>query len=638
MKKNNLFKAVGIVILVYILLSWIAPIVTSTACTDEQTLCQLGITSIFSVVAETFSGFGTVVLFVFMVGAFYGVLKAIGAYDKMMNAWIAKATGREKCWLVTIMVVMAVISSIAGLDLGLLIVFPFLIGFVTRLGYNKLVALSATVGATIVGMFGAVFAGSLYGINNSLLSLGKYDQILVKVILFVVGLALLITFVLMYVKKNKDAFNPKAIKLDAKKETASKSSKSKKPVSKAKTKTVDAKVTEKKEVKKNIKKPVEKKKKEKVSKERSALPGFIVFGIVVLILFLGTVAWGNIFSNNFFDTAHTAWTEFKVGGFDILNKLFGGIAAFGSSDWNQSGPTRFQTYSMILLMGMVVLTLVYRKSIREAFDGFVEGMKSFVVPAIVVVLTCSVFVFTYYSPVIGNITSGLLGSDFNIATSGLYTILNSVFNVDYFYLANMLLYNVPSIYSDATTLSVFSVMFTSLYAVVMLVGPTSVLLLVSLSIADVDYTDWFKFAGRLALSLLFVAFAVFSFMLGFTLVGIILAALALLIFGIFNDSKFVSSLALVLAAVALSVFIFVTGGDIKLFSLSVSSVIIGIVLAGIAVLLAGLFTKCSIVKKLSVILTFAALSVFMFITGNIVFGIIFAVLTVACLLFVIFKK
>ena len=525
MKKNNLFKAVGIVILVYVLLSWIAPIITNSACTDNQNLCQIGIVSIFSIIAETFSGFGTVVLFVLMVGAFYGVLKVTGAYDKMINAWSTKANGSEKLWLVIVMIAMALISSFAGLDLGLLVLFPILIGFITKLGFNKLVALSSTVGATIIGMYGALFTGSLYGINNGLLGLGKYDQILVKVILFVVGLGALIAFVLMYIKGNKKAFNKKEIKLDAKKESNNKGKK----------KAVEAKVSTKKkavESKKDKKKSASKKEKG----ERTSLPGFVIFGVAVLVLLLGTIAWGNIFANNFFDNAHTAWTGVKVGGFDILNKLFGGVAAFGSSDWYQ-GPTRFQIYSMILLMAMVAITIAYKKSVKESFDGFVDGIKSFVVPAVVTVLVSSVFVFVYYSPVISNITSGLLGSNFNIATSGLYTIINSVFYVDYFYLANMILPAITTTYSDASTLSVISVMFANLYALVMLVGPTSILLLITLSLTEVNYTEWFKFIGKLALPLLFVSFAVFSFMLDSILIGVIFAVLAVVIFIVFNLNR-----------------------------------------------------------------------------------------------------
>ena len=164
---------------------------------------------------------------------------------------------------------------------------------------------------------------------------------------------------------------------------------------------------------------------------------------------------------------------------------------------------------------MVVMAIVYRKSVKDTFEGFVDGLKSFVVPAIVTILVCAVFVFVYYNPVITPVTSLLLSATdgFNVALSGIYAVINSVFYVDYYYLAYSVLYGITSKYSDTAVLSILSVMFTNLYSLVMLVAPTSVLLLVSLSISEVKYTEWIKFIWKLALTLLIVSFIVFSVML-----------------------------------------------------------------------------------------------------------------------------
>ena len=129
------------------------------------------------------------------------------------------------------------------------------------------------------------------------------------------------------------------------------------------------------------------------------------------------------------------------------------------------------------------------------------------------ILDCSLFVFIYYNPVLTPVSSLLLGKDFNVALTGIYTIINSVFYVDYYYLAYSVLYSITSVYSDSTVLSIISVMFTNLYSLVMLVAPTSILLLITLSISDVKYTEWFKFIWKLALALLVVSFIVFSVML-----------------------------------------------------------------------------------------------------------------------------
>ena len=488
MKKNNLFKAVGIVILLYVLVSWIAPILYSIAGWKGEVESisggepisvsqQIGLTSILSVVLETFSGFGSVILFILLVGAFYGVLKKTGTYDKVLDLLANKANGKETLTLILTIVVMALVSSIVGLDLGLIIVFPILMGLIVKIGYDKLVALSATLGATIVGMYGATFAGTLYGANTTILGIDKFSYIVPKVIFFVVGLAALIFFTLMYTKKNNILKN-KATKSTSKAKATSKKS-SVKETTKSKSK--------------------------KVKKEFGALPALIVMGLLLLVMILGSTNWAGIFGSNWFETAHKSWTEFTVGGFAIFGKLFGGVDSFGT--W--FAPTRFQTYSLLLIIAMLAITLLYRIKISEAFEGFVDGIKSYIVPALLAVLACSVFVFVYYNPVLNVLTSGLLTKEFNIAFGGIYTIVNSVFYVDYYYLSYAVLYGLAGKYTDNNVLALISLMFVNLYSLVMLVAPTSVLLLVSLSISDVKYTEWLKFIWKLVLTLLLVSFVVF---------------------------------------------------------------------------------------------------------------------------------
>ena len=645
MKKNNLFKAVGIVILIYILMSWIVPIIYGIAgAKTDNVSTQIGFVSILSVILETFSGFGTVVLYVLLVGAFYGVLKVTGAYDKVMELLSEKSKGKEKGVLIAIIVVMALISSITGLDLGLLVLYPILIGLLVKMGYDKLVALSATVGATIIGMYGATFAGTLYGLNNDVLSLKPYDQIVPKIIFLVVGVAALVVFVLMYCKK-------KDFKFETKKKVAKVSSKKDSKEAKASNgicEEITCEISKKsrlitlllslifgvfgahrfyvgkwktgilylltggvfgigylvdlitiicghfKDSKDNLvyywmnelysnkisKKSrlvafllslilgtigahrfyvgkwktgilylltggvfgigylvdlitiicgyftdskgdlvyvwmnesvsnVKSKKKSVTIKVYPAFPALVIIGILMLVFLVGTTSWEAIFGSNLLSNAHEAWTGFKIGGFEILNKLFGGVEAMGT--WNT--PARFETYSMLLILAMVAIAIVYRTKVSECFEGFVDGIKSFVIPTILTILACSVFVFVYYNPVLNTVSQLLLTEDFNVALSGIYTIINSVFYVDYYYLAYSVLYGITSKYSDTAVLSILSVMFTNLYSLVMLVAPTSVLLLASLSISEVKYTEWIKFIWKLALTLLIVSFIVFSVML-----------------------------------------------------------------------------------------------------------------------------
>jgi len=274
---------------------------------------------------------------------------------------------------------------------------------------------------------------------------------------------------------------------------------------------VEKEKVQKDKVKLAIKLPFKKERVAKERKERTALPGLVIFGVLVLVILLGTTSWEAIFGSNWFSTAHTAWTGVKIGDFEIKNKLFGGVDALGT--W--TNPARFQTYSMLLVISMIALAIAYRKSPKEAFEGFVDGVKSFVVPTIAVILACSVFVFVYYNPLISTVSSLLLNAteEFNVALSTIYTAINSLFYVDYYYLSYSVLYPITSVYSDASILSIISVMFTNIYSLVMLIAPTSVLLVVSLLISDVKYTTWVKYIWKLVLTLLIISLIVFSVML-----------------------------------------------------------------------------------------------------------------------------
>lgn len=640
MKKNNLFKAVGLVILAYVLLSWLVPIIYSVADIKGEISYQIGITSFLSVILETFSGFGTTILYILLVGAFYGVLKVTGAYDKIVSLLTAKAKGREKICLYSTIVLMAIVSSISGLDLGLLIVYPILISLIVKTGYDKLVALSATVGATIVGMYGATIAGTMYGLNEQVLKLEPLDNILFKVVLLVAGIVALLVFVHLYCNKKNFVFSNKKealvkewtfkpfvvlsvilttiigltgagivsevydiIAKDAKitsviaeavifiisvvaqilvarkwlpvnkKEKAVSSNKKSKD--KKKNKTVKSSKKDSKKANAKVSKNAEGNNKYIIpiviftilfivlgalfagtlygfngqviklaakfqyvvevlilialiivlavvikvmdpdkDKEVTATPGLIVFGILLLVFFLGTTSWGTIFETNFFETAHNAWVGFKTFDFDVLNKVLGGaqaMTAFGT--WNN--PTRFSYYSILLVIAMIIVGICYKKKPAELFEGFVDGVKSYIVPGIIAVLTCSVFVFVYYYPVLSAVSSHLLEitDRFNVFVTGIYTVINSVFYVDYYYLANAVLYAMPSIFEkDLEMLPIVSIMFTTLYSLVMLIAPSSLLLLVSLWISEVNYTTWVKYIWKLALGLLIIAFIVFVIM------------------------------------------------------------------------------------------------------------------------------
>ena len=486
MKKNNLFKILGIVLAGYVLLSWLVPIVVSIFGWKVEASYQIGLTKFGSTFIDAFAGFSNVIVFILLIGGLYAVMDATGAYKPAIEKLAEKFKGKEKLVLITIIVLMAIISSITGLELGLLILFPFIISLVLMMGYDKIIALVATFGATIVGMYGATYAGTLYGYLDGFMQTKPTDNILAKVILFVLALGLLIGFTLIYMKKN-NMLPEKTAKKSKEKAT---------------------KKTVKSETKKEKVKKADKKEKTE-EKEKKVWPLLLVLGLLFLVLILGTTAWGNIFSSNYFATVHdTIMNKWQIGGFKIVEKLFGGLDAFGT--WTSS--TRYVSYSIMILFAVATLAIVYKVKLKDAFDAFVKGIKEYVVPAFLALIAYSIFVFAIYYPVLGVITTWITGltDSFNLVTSGLHAIISSVFYPDFSYYGYYIVYTFVQTIKDTSLYSLIGLVFTNLYALVMLVAPTSGLLLTSLSISEVKYTEWLKFIWKYALCLLVVSFIVFT--------------------------------------------------------------------------------------------------------------------------------
>ena len=86
MKKHNLFKVVGITILVTVLLTWILPTTYyQYSLVSDGTRSQVGLFDLFNYPVTALSYFGYIAFFVLAIGAFYGILNSI-IYSS--NRWI----------------------------------------------------------------------------------------------------------------------------------------------------------------------------------------------------------------------------------------------------------------------------------------------------------------------------------------------------------------------------------------------------------------------------------------------------------------------------------------------------------------------------------------------------------------------
>lgn len=528
MKKHNILKVVLLSILVAIVCTWVFPTASYQTELVVGERSQLGIFDLFSYTVELFRYFPYVILMTLAAGIFYGVAYKISAYRVLLDKIVKMFSGKESIFLAIAMILIAAIVSVTGLSFGILFVFPFIISLVLLMGYNKLVAASVTVGSTIVGILGTTLGSSTVYYFNAVLGTDIQNEMITKVILLVVGLVLLVFNVLLYAKKTRNStdkvleFVPVSISADkkdvkvvkeekvkvAKKET--KKSAAKKSDSKKKAE-VEKKTTKKSSAKKATTKTKAYDLKSKTAevltvkskKKAKVWPFILVFDLVVILIAVASFDW-SIFEVKVFEDALTAVQEFEIGGFPIFAKILGSVSPFGNWTLNYEVPA-------LIILATSFLGFIYGLKLDDFLDGVVEGIKRALKPTIYMFLIYLVLVICTYNPFQLNITKFFLDltKDLNVITMTLIAMISSIFNVESVYVAQSTLPYVSSVITDATLYPLLAVIFQAVYGLMMLVAPTSVILIGTLSYLEVPYGQWLKHIWKLFLELLVVLVVIF---------------------------------------------------------------------------------------------------------------------------------
>ncbi len=463
MKKHKVLKVAIITLLICALLTWIIPCATYQMEYTEIGRYQVGLFDILSYQSTVLGYFGYVALFILVVGGFYGVLFKTGAYRAMLDSICKKFKGKETIFVIVIISLFAILTSFAGLQLALLMFFPFVISLLLMMGYSRVATVAVTAGSVAVGLMGTTFAYNTTQVLQEYLSVELTDLIWAKVILLVIGIILLVLGVVKFSKKDS-----------LKKET------------------------EKDEF---IPEPVKGKEKKRV------WPLVIILDLIFLVMVLGFITWSNSFGIDLFTDVYTAVTEFELFGFPIFGKILGAVSPFGY--WS------LLELITIMILAVIIIKFVYKIKWDEIIDAFGKGVKKALVPAIIVILIYTVLVLTTYDPyqlVIYKVILGL-SKGFNIFTTGLVIVLSSIFNGDPVYAFYSVLPYFVSVVTDTNYYQMIAVIFQALYGIVTLVAPTSIPLMLTLAYTGTSYKDWFKYIWKLLVALLVVAFIIFTILL-----------------------------------------------------------------------------------------------------------------------------
>ena len=246
----------------------------------------------------------------------------------------------------------------------------------------------------------------------------------------------------------------------------------------------------------------------KDTKKVKCWPFVLIFDFILIILALAVFDWSGLFDITWFTDAKNAIDGFEIGNFPIFAKLLGTYSEFGSWSFNIEIP-------VLIMIGSLILALVYRVKFSDIVDGIEEGISKAVKPIVTMMLAYIVLIICTYHPFQLMITKFIMGltSGLNVVTMTIVAMFASLFNVETVYTAQSTVPYVMSVIGDATLYPLVEVIFQAVYGLAMLVVPTSVILIGTLTYLNIPYGQWLKYIWKIFVEVLIVLLIIFLIIL-----------------------------------------------------------------------------------------------------------------------------
>lgn len=462
-KKNTIFKLLALMMFYLLILTWIIP--SSTANGDLVTDLGLRRMSLYSALDYPFLSFQFFTqqfLYILAVGGFYGILTQISSYRNLLEKIAKSLKGKETIFLCVVSFVLAILSSVFGLNLLLFAIMPMLVAIILLLGYDKLTAFLTVFIAPLIGIIGSTYSANIVGYINQVMSTDYSSQIVAKIGVLVLSYAIYAYFLVKHATKNKS----KVAELSEKLELVLLG--------------------------------------EKKSTKRKSWPIILIICLILILLVLGFTNWSSVFKVKTFTNLHTDITSWTINDHTILGYLLGDLTALGT--WS------FEQFIFITLLASIVLTLVYRLSLEDALKGFYKGVIKVLKPAALLTVAYAIVIITAYHPILLTITdwlvslvssaSGVFGDILHAIVISISTIISSVLNIEMLYMSQSTLPYLSSVYDSS--MDIITIISQALYGLTLFVAPTSSLMILGLEYLEIPYKEWLKNSWKMILSILAV--------------------------------------------------------------------------------------------------------------------------------------
>ena len=553
MKKYNLLKVLAITVFVAWLLTLFIPASYSDYSGNIVTdsVAAVGVWSLLSNLSISISYFNGIAIFLIAVACFYAVMNKLEVYKNFVSK-VASMFENKSGLLVTItIIVFGVLACLVSDPIILIAFMPFIYQVMKVLEIDKKVILASTIVATLIGGMCGIYNSTLF----SLLSLEVNTLLLVKVILLVIGLAILIFFVAP--RKSKAMGS----KVKADKKVSQKSEDKKASVKKVSTKQSAKKSNE---TGKKVNKTVyailtilfgtiginkfyagkikagilsilfcwtliptilsiaefitvltEKSDKEGKIPTTSSRRTNVLFGtsLVVFVLFtLGAIIpWESLFNTSIFSDFNSFLSGIKIGDYAIFNNIIAAPVVTDSTGYASGVINAFGNWTISdVAIFLLIITAVIALSSKIKFNDFIatatDGIKKVLPIAITAMLISIVLVIIVTSGVGVTIANFIvsLASGFNIATATLASMVGSVLTGDFYYFASTVGVVFTTVITNTDLYGVIGFIMQSIYYLMMIFAPTSVALIIGLYYLNIPFGKWFKYIWKVLLALFVV--------------------------------------------------------------------------------------------------------------------------------------
>lgn len=484
-EKHDLIKLTSICILLVIILSWIISSgYFSAGVISYAEINRIGIFDFTTYSLLTVMYFFLVFMFIFVVSGFYKFLGSMDAYDSLTSKIASIFKGKEKLFVAISTLIFACLSGISTDTIVLLAIIPFAITILSKLKVDKITGLIATFGGVLIGILGATYSTSIVGhIVDTQYGLGSsvtYGYELVTVIVLFAIAYLLLTY-FAFARMNKAKNNSDIALLED-----------------------------------PFMRPIveeDKKSKKKAKNRRVSTVGLSLLLVITFVtLILGFIGWDSAFGIDLFTNAYNWAKEATIFDHEVFAYILGihegsnvvqnVFSAFGSWD--------LLVASGVILISSLLIKFVYHVPFDKLLDEYGNGAKKsgrtvFVALVIYIVWILSV-IFPTMPSLVAKITEGL-GT--NIGTLFASGALTSIFVVDFQYVVNML----GSFYANFSNVNVAALILQTSYGLIQFVAPTSVVLMVGLSMLDIKFKDYFKFIWKFLLAMLVVIIIILAILM-----------------------------------------------------------------------------------------------------------------------------